>query len=199
MRRTPLRRRVPLRRRTPLRAYRFLRTTLTRDARRRLRSRRPRWVVLPCGTCGAPVKRPWHRRHKRTFCSVACAAVYHSGSRHPQHRRDSLPPLPADWEARAERVRKRDGYRCQDCGKTQRENGRKLHVDHVWPRRWFSNLADADDERNLLARCASCHSKKTAGAERKLLRGDVLTFRRYLSSVQSGGETIPRPAQAALR
>lgn len=199
MRRTPLRRRAPLQRHTPLRQQRSLRATFTTNLGRWACSRRPRWAVLPCGTCGAPVKRPWHRRHKPAFCCVACAAVHHSGPRHPQHRRDILPPLPADWKTRAERIRKRDGYRCQDCGKTQRQSGNKLHVDHIWPRRWFPDPAEASEGWNLTCRCNRCHGRKTAGAERKLLRGDLVAFRRYLASVQSDGEAIPYLAEAAPR
>jgi HNH endonuclease len=182
--RTPLRRRSPLRRRTPLRSHRSAYAAPAREAGPLAQSRPPRWVVLPCGTCGASVKRPWRRRHKPAFCCITCAAAYHSSSRHPQHRPGHLPPLPHDWKERAERVRKRDGYRCRDCGKTQRENGSKLHVDHVPPRRWFSDPAVADHEDNLLSRCASCHGRKTTGAERKLLRGDMLAFRRYAATVE---------------
>lgn len=198
MRRTPLRRRVPLRRCTRLLAYRTLRAPYIGDSGHRAQSRPLRWIVRPCRTCRALVMRPWHRRHKPAFCCRTCAAAYYSGTRHPQYRHDPLPPLPANWKARAERVRKRDGYRCRDCGKTQQENGRKLHVDHVWPRRWFSDPTHADDERNLLARCASCHSKKTAGAERELLRGDLLAFRRY-TTLQASRRVGRDPAPPLCR
>ena len=57
-------------------------------------------------------------------------------------------------------------------------------MDHVFPRRWFSDPIIADHEDNLLSRCASCHGRKTAGAERKLLQGDVLAFRRYGATVE---------------
>ncbi len=106
-----------------------------------------------------------------------------SGPRHPQYRCQLLLPLPADWKARAERVRCRDGYRCRNCGKTQQENGRRLSVDHILPRRWFADHVKADDPANLVSRCASCHGKKTAGAERKLLQGDVIGFQQHLKEL----------------
>jgi 5-methylcytosine-specific restriction endonuclease McrA len=74
-------------------------------------------------------------------------------------------------------VRKRDGYRCRECGKTQAKNGQRLAVDHVAPRRGLTDQTDVRDEE-LMSRCATCHGRKTAGAERALARGNVLEFRR---------------------
>ncbi len=88
-----------------------------------------------------------------------------------------------DWEARAEQIRARDGYRCQNCLKTQQENGRRLSVDHILPRRWFTDPSEADDPANLLSRCGSCHGKKTARAERKLLQGDIMAFQQHLKEL----------------
>jgi 5-methylcytosine-specific restriction endonuclease McrA len=93
--------------------------------------------------------------------------------------------LPEDWETRAEQVRARDGYRCQNCGKTQQENRRRLSVDHILPRRWFADPSEADDPANLISRCGSCHGKKTARAERKLLRGDIIAFQQHLKELNT--------------
>ena len=88
-----------------------------------------------------------------------------------------------NWEVRAEQIRARDGYRCQDCLKTQQENGRRLSVDHILPRRWFIDPSEADDPANLLSRCGSCHGKKTARAERKLLQGDIIASQQHLKEL----------------
>jgi len=52
-----------------------------------------------------------------------------------------------------ERIRDRDNRRCQLCGKTAKENGRKLDVHHI----------DEDKHNlhpsNLVTLCASCHGK----------------------------------------
>ncbi len=106
-----------------------------------------------------------------------------SGVQHPQYRHQPLLPLPTDWEERAERIRARDGYQCQNCGKSQKQNRRKLTVDHILPRRWFTDPSEADDSANLLSRCDSCHGKKTARAERKLLHGDVIAFQQHLKEL----------------
>ncbi len=108
-----------------------------------------------------------------------------AGVQHPQYRCQALLPLPADWEERAGRIRARDGYRCRNCGKTQKENGRKLSVDHILPRRWFTDPSEADNPANLISRCGSCHGKKTARAERKLLHGDVIGFQQHLKELDS--------------
>lgn len=57
-----------------------------------------------------------------------------------------------------ESIRKRDGYKCQKCGKTQEQNlkeiNKKLSVHHI----------DGDDtnnvEENMITYCNSCHGKQ---------------------------------------
>ncbi len=127
------------------------------------------------------VRRAPMRRRRKTPHAPRLRRL--SGVQHPQYRRQPLLPLPADWEERAERIRARDGYRCRNCGKTQQENGRKLTVDHILPRRWFTDPSGADDPDNLMSRCGSCHGKKTARAERKLLQGDVVGFQQHLNEL----------------
>ena len=52
-----------------------------------------------------------------------------------------------------EHIRKRDGYICQICSKTQKQNNRSLDVHHI----------DYDKknclEGNLISLCISCHIK----------------------------------------
>jgi 5-methylcytosine-specific restriction endonuclease McrA len=57
--------------------------------------------------------------------------------------------LPAvEYQALREEVLKRDGWRCQLCGKSS-----NLHVHHINSR---SRLGD-DTMRNLITLCANCH------------------------------------------
>jgi 5-methylcytosine-specific restriction endonuclease McrA len=60
-------------------------------------------------------------------------------------------------------TRKRDGYRCQHCGKTQKQNGRSLDVHHIRPFRLFDNYTDANELDNLISLCMSCHGKAEHG------------------------------------
>jgi len=52
-----------------------------------------------------------------------------------------------------EKIRKRDNHTCQDCGKIQKENDKKLDVHHI----------DGNDtnniEKNMITLCQSCHWK----------------------------------------
>jgi 5-methylcytosine-specific restriction endonuclease McrA len=137
--------------------------------------------MVPCAACGALVRRPARllRRRPRVFCSRRCAAAFLSGPRHPMARDGTAHSPGSAWAQLAEDVRRRDGYRCRWCGRTQAENGRRLAVDHIVPRRAFPSAADADAPGNLVSLCDSCHARKTATAERLWLRGDALDLARY--------------------
>jgi DEAD/DEAH box helicase domain-containing protein len=70
-----------------------------------------------------------------------------------------------DWADIRERVRARDGYRCQVCG--QAEAGRQHDVHHKTPFRFFMRQADdpakaraaANNLANLVTLCPACHKK----------------------------------------
>jgi len=65
------------------------------------------------------------------------------------HRKTPRLKLPlAEYQTLRNRVLKRDGWRCQLCGKST-----DLHVHHVKSR---SSLGD-DTMRNLITLCAKCH------------------------------------------
>lgn len=68
-----------------------------------------------------------------------------------------------DWRRIAKQIRKRDGYECQECGKTQRETlelfDRKLDVHHIEPLSEFDSVEEANDPENLKTLCRSCHRK----------------------------------------
>lgn len=56
-----------------------------------------------------------------------------------------------EWKKIKDSVLKRDGYKCQRCGATE-----KLAVHHKTPRR----DGGADHESNLKTVCKSCHVKE---------------------------------------
>ena len=64
-----------------------------------------------------------------------------------------------DWNSIAEKVRRRAGYKCEHCGKTQEECGRKLDVNHIEPFHQSKNKTNANRLSNLEALCKSCHMK----------------------------------------
>lgn len=64
-----------------------------------------------------------------------------------------------DWPIIAEKVRKRAGYKCEHCGISQEECGRKLDVNHIEPFHQHRNKTQANKLSNLEALCKSCHMK----------------------------------------
>ncbi|MDX9990900.1 MAG: DEAD/DEAH box helicase [Anaerolineales bacterium] len=70
-----------------------------------------------------------------------------------------------EWPKIRERVRARDGYRCQVCGRA--ESGRQHDVHHKTPFRFFMRRAEhpekaraaANNLANLVTLCPECHKK----------------------------------------
>lgn len=63
-------------------------------------------------------------------------------------------------------IRSRDEYICQHCGKTEKENSRKLNIHHIDYNK--NNLKPS----NLISLCDSCHSKSNFKCEywKKILK-----------------------------
>ncbi|HEX9029993.1 MAG TPA: DEAD/DEAH box helicase, partial [Anaerolineales bacterium] len=61
------------------------------------------------------------------------------------------------WAALRQRVRQRDGYRCQVCGVV--EQGKAHDVHHKVPFRTFASAEQANQMSNLVTLCSSCHHK----------------------------------------
>jgi DEAD/DEAH box helicase domain-containing protein len=69
-----------------------------------------------------------------------------------------------DWPKIRERVRARDGFKCQVCGapespSTTLRTARQHDVHHKTPFRSFVSTADANRLENLVTLCPSCHRK----------------------------------------
>lgn len=146
---------------------------------------RPRLIRLPCGHCGKVIGRYRYRtsRVKQSFCSRECSSKAMSGTGHPFWRGGSDPNRGSKWHKLAESIRKRDGYRCQRCNKTQKQEGKGLSVDHIIPWRLFKVEAEANDPKNLVSLCRVCHAIKTNTYERAYINGDVLGMEQYRKSI----------------
>jgi 5-methylcytosine-specific restriction endonuclease McrA len=101
------------------------------------------------------------------------------GPQNPGYRGTQDANRGTGWYRLAASIRKRDGYICRRCRRTQVENGKSLDVDHIKPWRSFENKADANDPSNLASLCRRCHCHKTTSIEAKWLRGDVLAMQQY--------------------
>lgn len=143
------------------------------------------WATVRCLNCNAEFGRrsqPSWSKAKRVFCSTLCSQNYTAGENHPRWRGGHEPYFGRAWGRLAESIRERDGRRCRRCGRTEKEEGRRLSVDHVIPRRAFDDIEKANDPANLVALCNSCHGRK-GRAEAKWLKGDVLDMWAYQIAV----------------
>lgn len=144
----------------------------------------PSWkgqhITITCDMCGKEAKKYRFQLegHNHHFCSSACryrwlseCMVWPTGPDHPSwidglHNEYYGP----NWLAQQRAARKRDGYKCRYCGKTQKKNGRALDVHHIRPFRSFGYIANqndrylqANDLTNLIALCRICHRRAEAG------------------------------------
>ncbi len=112
-------------------------------------------MEVACEECGKKLTRRKDSKSRRFFCSFECARKGQTGEKSPIWVDE-----PKDYPAKFSRelkelIRERDGHKCQLCGKTQKQNRRRLSVHHI----------DYDkmnlDPKNLLALCSSCHTKTT--------------------------------------
>lgn len=153
-------------------------------------NRRPRTPRLrPCAKCGVPVL--GHRpglcedcrapervcascgvafradSRRALFCSHSCAS--RSNGSHPRpHGPDSptykgvnRPYATYEWFQSRDAARERDGWRCQDCGRTR--PAVRLHAHHLIARvDWGDRPGHPDDIANLVTVCTGCHVKRHA-------------------------------------
>ena len=104
---------------------------------------------------GAALKGRVYTQETLRKMSIAMKRRLADPSNHPMWRGGtSREPYAWEWnEDLKERIRHRDGYRCQWCGRIQEERGKKLDVHHI----------DYDkkncDFTNLISLCRSCHPK----------------------------------------
>ena len=155
-----------------------------------VQSIRPSLLTVQCAHCGASVKRTEAlvRRVSKTFCSPRCQQAALRGSDHANWRGGADPNRGAGWAKLAESIRRRDGYCCQRCGRTQVDNSQRLSVDHIRPWRLFECAADANNPGNLISLCRKCHGWKTTVAERRMLIGDNIAFSQYKQSISLQSE-----------
>ena len=72
----------------------------------------------------------------------------------------SFEPYPISWTTQLkESIRIRDEHICQICGKTTKQNGRKLDIHHI------DYTKENLDIENLISLCHSCHTKTNYNRE----------------------------------
>jgi len=128
-------------------------------------------IPVPCANCGKELIRQPYRAngYKYQFCDMKCLGEWRSknitGENSPRWKGGDLPGYRGpNWIEQSKAARKRDGYRCQHCGISEKKNGRKLDVHHIMPFRTFNyipeeneNYKQANELSNLITLCRTCH------------------------------------------
>lgn len=117
-----------------------------------------------CEKCGKPF-RNWHKKRSVKYCSLRCKASSQSRENHPNWKGGESPYYGPGWDTQRRLARRRDGYKCQRCGMSQKDNGRALDVHHIKPFRTFGyipgendNYLQANELDNLICYCKVCHT-----------------------------------------
>lgn len=152
-------------------------------------SQRLALITVVCENCKTEFQRTKAAvdRQDHSFCSRKCSNEWHRGDNHKWYRGGSDPNRGSEWRKISEAIRRRDSFTCQWCNTPESELGEKLSVDHIIPWREFDDKAEANDYKNLVSLCRSCHSKKTA-LEKRYLNGDRLALERYIRTMREAIE-----------
>ena len=124
--------------------------------------RRTDRVDVRCRGCRRPFSVPrWYAEKglELHFCGNHCREAWESGE--DESTAVQLAGRPAfrggNWKIEAARTRRRDGFRCRICGRSEEALGRRLDVHHLVPARMFEAASDANRSDNLISVCPSCH------------------------------------------
>lgn len=137
----------------------------------------PKWrddLNATCGYCGREFRLRTEAKGNLSFCTPACLGRWlsenMSGENSIHWKGGRLPYYGPNWRAQRDRVRERDGYRCQYCDKHEEELNRRLDVHHIKPFREFGylpgeneNYREANELFNLVSLCQSCHAAAENG------------------------------------
>src|SRR3990167_7403092 len=138
---------------TPVQADRLPATTRHTPNRYQVHAR----ICLWCGTDFKGTARAW-------YCGPVCRQnANRNGVHAPANAmQDGTEPKQPVFRGVAVRFRifDRDGFRCRYCGRSPRDDGVKLHLDHVEQR--ILNGTDMDE--NLVTACQDCNLGKGAAS-----------------------------------
>lgn len=121
-------------------------------------------VELTCTICGETFMRePWMVRTDQSVCSEECTrellSQIRQGEKNPAWAGGAFPYGAGFGEEKKEKVRKRQGRQCAECGDGPEENGRRLSVHHIQKARSFDDDEARNNDDNLVALCTGCHKK----------------------------------------
>jgi len=116
-------------------------------------------ITVDCDKCRKPkiIKRSRPRQYRHHFCTRECQRQWMAGRfAGPKSAQwlGGISRLPYSFNFNKELkalIRKRDGFICQGCGKTEEGNGRALSVHHID----YDKLNS--EPKNLIALCIRCN------------------------------------------
>jgi 5-methylcytosine-specific restriction endonuclease McrA len=118
-------------------------------------------VSKQCERCDSTFTVAKCRAESARFCSQSCTGAWLSetirGEKHPRWV-GGTSPYGQGWnERKREKVRDRDGRKCQSCGLSEEDHATRLHVHHITPAREFDDPSPRNNLENLVSLCGSCH------------------------------------------
>lgn len=137
--------------------------------------KRIKQITITCPMCHREFSKEKNiiEKNERTFCSKKCYNKWLSeniiGNKVPNWRGGGKKYYGPNWKYQSKLCRKIANYRCENCGKSQKDNKYALDVHHKIPFRTFGYIPDKNDNyllannlSNLMALCRTCHRKLEA-------------------------------------
>lgn len=116
-----------------------------------------------CPICHKKFEVKQSHSNRRVCCSLKCSTMNRlgrfSGENNPSWKGGPLPYYGPNWLQQRRNARYRDGYKCQNCGMTEKEAGQEHDVHHIRPFREFGieQYVNANTLSNLITLCHRCH------------------------------------------
>lgn len=132
--------------------------------------------LFNCSECGTEVYRPdsQAKNYDKKFCSHKCQTDYLSGEQHYKYKENKLDyTYSGGWKKARKKRLERDNYECQECGSEE-----NLHIHHIKPYITFDDKFKANEQKNLITLCSTCHLKYEKGSKKL----------QCLDNVEKGGE-----------
>ena len=116
------------------------------------------YVCEHCGKTFRPSKAS--QRFCNHFCSARALGEKTKGAKSPVWTGGRGSYRGPNWKKQRARARKRDNYTCQHCGITKKQLDQPPDIHHIIPYRSFNDdWKSANQLRNLISLCPSCHAK----------------------------------------
>lgn len=98
---------------------------------------------------------------KQICCSKPCQNEYKRGNNNPHWRGGYKDYYGPNWGEQRRKARERDNFTCQYCHRKWKPSTRHFEVHHKKAFREFGieNYLQANDLKNLITLCKSCHMK----------------------------------------